>query len=151
MRRIILLIIVTMLMTACNDSLVFSEYGHVPVTGWEKSDAIDFDVAPLSKDATLNMSLALRVMPAYPFQNLHLVVQQTVLPAGTQTMDTLTCRITDARGNMLGEGVTYYQYETMVRKQHYNHGDSLRISVHHDMKREILPGITDVGITLTEE
>jgi hypothetical protein len=30
-------------------------------------------------------------------------------------------------------------------------GDSLHLSVHHDMKREILPGITSVSIKLKKK
>jgi hypothetical protein len=31
-----------------------------------------------------------------------------------------------------------------------NKGDSLEIKIRHDMKREILPGISDIGIMLNK-
>ena len=61
-------------------------------------------------------------------------------------IDTLDCKLIDERGNVMGEGFSQYHYIFPLRTLHLNHGDLLHLSVRHSMKREILPGITDVGI-----
>ena len=60
--------------------------------------------------------------------------------------DTLDCELIDERGNAIGQGVGQYQYLFPLKTMQLHQGDSLHLSVHHDMKREILPGITGVGI-----
>ena len=45
--------------------------------------------------------------------------------------------------------MSYYQYQVPVNDITLQQGDSLHICVRHDMKREILPGISDVGIKMT--
>ena len=52
---------------------------------------------------------------------------------------------------MLGHGVALYQFDLPLRKHFYLHGDSIHVRVRHNMKREILPGINDVGIQLRKD
>ncbi|MFQ9996553.1 MAG: gliding motility lipoprotein GldH, partial [Hoylesella buccalis] len=42
------------------------------------------------------------------------------------------------------------QYAFDITSMDLHEGDSLHISVRHDMKREILPGISNVGVSLTK-
>ena len=64
--------------------------------------------------------------------------------------DTLSCKLVDADGTVQGEGVSFYQYRFHLCNMKLTQGDSLRVSIRHNMKREILPGIADVGVTLTK-
>ena len=77
-----------------------------------------------------------------------MIVEQKVMPGNVTRCDTVTCELTDDKGKVKGNGISNYQYVFHVSDRHYHKGDSLHISVRHDMKREILPGITDVGISL---
>lgn len=151
-----------LLLSACDDKMVYSEYNHTPVGGWEKNEPVSYTIAPIKDDGVYNLSLNLRLSGTYPFRNLHLMVRQTVYPKGYGTdsipplpvrniTDMPTCMVTDDRGTMLGSGVTYYQYDIPLRKVNYHSGDSIVLTVSHTMKREILPGIADVGITLSKE
>ena len=56
--------------------------------------------------------------------------------------------IIDSKGNVEGKGVSYYQYDFPLSTLRLEKGDSLALVVRHAMKREILPGISDVGIML---
>ena len=82
---------------------------------------------------------------------LTLIVEQTIYPSGVATTDTLDCKLIDERGNATGQGVSQYQYLFPLKTLSLQRGDSLHLEVHHDMKREILPGITSVGIKMKEE
>jgi gliding motility-associated lipoprotein GldH len=57
----------------------------------------------------------------------------------------------NTRGNTRGQGINYYQYNFHIADVALIEGDSLRISIRHDMKREILPGISDIGIIMTKK
>ena len=85
----------------------------------------------------------------YPFQSINLIVEQTTLPARLFRRDTLNCNLVTAKGKIKGEGITLYQYRFALPDISLNEGDSLSVSIRHNMKREILPGIADIGLRLT--
>jgi gliding motility-associated lipoprotein GldH len=63
----------------------------------------------------------------------------------------LDCDLIDEHGNAMGQGVSQYQYRFPLKTLQLHRGDSLHVSVHHDMNREILPGITSIGIKLSKK
>lgn len=70
------------------------------------------------------------------------------LSKDTIVNDTVNCKLTDRHGNASGTGVNFHQYRFPITELQLQDGDSIHIRVRHDMKREILPGISDVGISL---
>lgn len=141
----------TNILTACTDSRIYDHYEHASVGGWEKNDALTFDIKPLEKSGRYTLSLGIRTNDAYPFQNLSLVVEQTSFPSNKRSVDVINCDIVNRNGRMLGNGVTLYQYSLPIKKKFHMSGDSLHITVHHNMKREILPGIVDIGIRMDRD
>ena len=57
----------------------------------------------------------------------------------------------DAKGNSMGVGMSYYQFRFPIRELPLHRADSVVVKIRHDMKREILPGISDVGYLLRKE
>ena len=145
------LLLTICLLTACKQSTVYYHNEDTPESGWEKNDLLTFAVDRLDADATYQEELAMRISNKYPFMRLTLIVKQTVYPAGTTMTDTLDCNLIDERGNAIGQGVSQYQYLFPLKTLQLHRGDSLHLSVRHDMKREILPGITDVGVKLSRQ
>lgn len=133
---------------SCSRRTAYNHYVSTPLAGWEKNDTLSFGVSPVDSAGMYGTWLGLRVTDAYPFTALTLIVEQHVLPAGSLVVDTLHCQLTDRRGNAVGKGVAYHQYRFPVSTMPLQHGDSLFVRVRHDMKREILPGISDVGVAL---
>ena len=142
----LLMLLTVCLLTACKQSTVYYHYEEISESGWEKNDLLTFDVGSLKEDAAYQEELAMRISHKYPFMRLTLIVSQTVYPSGITMTDTLDCELIDERGNAIGQGVGQYQYLFPLKTMQLHQGDSLHLSVHHDMKREILPGITGVGI-----
>jgi gliding motility-associated lipoprotein GldH len=62
--------------------------------------------------------------------------------------DTVKCQLVDKNGRILGHGITQYQYSFPLGSLQLSEGDSLYVVMYHGMKREVLPGITDVGFQL---
>lgn len=144
----ILTALAALILSACESNVVYSQYAHAAIGGWEKNEPLVFDVDSLATEGTYSLTLGMRIANVYPFKNLHMVVEQTVYPEHLVITDTVTCNVADRRGTMLGHGVSLYQYDLPIRKRTYHAGDSLHVKVRHNMKREILPGIADVGITI---
>lgn len=139
------------LLTACTDGTVYCAYDHTPLSGWEKSDFLTFNVGRIKANGNYNIDLGLRTSGNYPFMNLTLIVDQHLFPDERILTDTVHCQLTDAQGESTGNGVNLFQYTFHVKELRLNEGDSIVINVRHDMKREILPGISDIGIEVVNK
>lgn len=137
------------LLGACSGGTVYDQYDHTPLSGWEKNDTLSFDIPPMKHTALYREELGLRINGAFPFKSLQLIVEQKFLASKRIRRDTLNCRLIDNDGNVKGRGVSFYQYLFHIDDMEIEQGDSLRINIRHNMKREILPGIADVGIKFT--
>ena len=137
---------VVLLFLSCCPEKLFDEYKPTPVTGWEKNDTISFEVPRITENGFYGLELGLRTNGAYPFTAITLIVELTVFPRGNSYKDTINCELVDQKGKELGNGVSYFQYLFPIRKESLETGDSLRVNIRHDMKREVLPGISDVGM-----
>ena len=135
-------------LTSCLRQTAYYHFEHTPLTGWEKNDALEYSVSPMADDCTLSEEVELRTNILYPFQGLTLVLEQEVLPRRYIRRDTINCSIADKEGKIKGEGTGIYTYGYQVADLQLARGDSLHIRLRHNMKREILPGIADVGIRL---
>lgn len=137
-----------LVVSSCTGNKVYDEYQHTPITGWEKNDTLTFSVPRMAEEGTYASTLMLRINDGFPFVGLTLIVEQKTIPGMEVKTDTVRCRLIDNGGNFNGQGVSYHQYTFPVTIMPLAAGDSLYISVRHDMKREILPGVSDLGIMI---
>lgn len=154
MRKTLTVVCIAAVLTAlaaCNQHMVYDKYVGTPVAGWEKNDTLSFEISPIDSAADYASRLGLRITDEYPFTALTLIIEQHVYPRDEVYIDTLHCQLTDRRGNAAGKGISYHQYLFPIATLHLQHGDSIRVRVRHDMKREILPGVSDVGMALIRE
>lgn len=141
-------------MTGCSRQTIYSHYEPIVPEGWERNDSICFDIPIIIEEGDYSQTIGLRTDNAYPYKNLTLVVDYRLKtpnprPQTLQWRDTLEVRITDNEGNVLGTGINHYQYEMALPNIMLHIDDSLHVSVRHLMRRECLPGITDIGFTVS--
>ena len=136
-------------LTSCERHTVYNHFEHTSISGWERNDTLVFVTSPLSA-GSYDEQLALRISGHYPFTSVCLVVEQTAQPTHQLIRDTLMCNLIDEEGIVKGHGVSNYQYLFPLKRLRVADGTTLHIAVHHDMKREILPGITDLGIIIKD-
>lgn len=148
-RRLLILLGAVLALAACTRNRVYDRYAHTPVAGWERNDTLVFDVPPVAAAGDYVSRLGMRISGGYPFMGLTVVVEQTVLPSRRVTADTLACQLINADGTPRGRGMGFYQYSFPVTAGHLDKGDSLHVTIRHNMRREILPGISDVGFQLS--
>ena len=140
---------VGMMLVSCGDSIVFSHYESTPVRGWERNDTLSFNIERIHETNLYAEEIGVRITTDYPFKGLSLIVEQTVQPSNTTITDTLNCDLIDDVGRVRGKGISHYQYLFPLTTLKLNKGESVHVAIRHCMKREILPGITDVGLTLS--
>ena len=144
-------LVILLACVACDHQTVYSHYEPVAISGWEKNDTLGFFTPPLHQAGIYQEKVGLRISGLYPFMGLTLIIDQTKLPSMETESDTLNCSLIDDKGNAKGPGISHYQYEIPLKTISVKEGESLHIDIRHDMKREILPGISDVGIILTKQ
>ena len=140
-----------LLCMACKSKTIYSHYEHVPISGWEKNDTLSFAIDPIKQDGYYQQTIGIRTNGSYPFMGLTLIIDQTIHPSMEFHSDTLNFELVDEDGNIKGRGISHYQYIFPLKTLSLQESDSLSINIRHDMKREILPGISDIGITLTKQ
>jgi gliding motility-associated lipoprotein GldH len=146
MKKIFYGILVIMAVTACTGNKVYDTYNHTPISGWEKNDTLLFDVPAMKNSGSYQEFLGLRINGAYPFVGLTLIIEQTKYPQNLTQIDTVNCQLINKNGTYKGQGVASIQYKFPISTLQLEKGDSLHICIRHDMKREILPGISEIGI-----
>ena len=137
-----------MVLSACDNGVVYDKFKATPTEGWEKNDTMIYGVKRLSRGGVYRQEVGLRITREFPFTGVSLLVERTIEPGHTVTVDTLNCRLYDDKGNVKGRGITRFQYSFVLSDVEMRKGDSLTVRIRHLMKREILPGITDIGFRL---
>ena len=150
-RILFLLLLLISALSACDNKKVYDKFVHTPLAGWEKNDSLVFTIPKIKDTGEYILSLQMRTNNSFPFMNVVLIADRKIIPKGTSSSDTLICHLSDNKGNSLGTGINIYQYRFHVNSLRLDVGDSLRITIRHDMKREILPGISDIGMTLSRK
>lgn len=135
-------------MMSCNRKTVYDHYEPTPLTGWEKNDTLTFGISPMATEGNYKEEIGVRINGTYPFTKLCLIIDQTIMPEGMTLSDTLYCRLFGDDGTLKGRGVSWYQYRFHLTDIKLNRDDSLRVTIRHNMRREILPGISDIGVRL---
>lgn len=145
---IVILLMLTVL-CGCQRQIAYHAFRHVYDPGWDKTDTLHFDIKPLMADGSYRLDTELRTDKDYPFQKLMIEVDQTVYPSKERFHDVINCELISENGVISGDGISYFQYQFHVRDLSLHQGDSIHICLTHHMKREIMPGISDVGVRLS--
>lgn len=168
-----MLLLLPLLLTSCLRNKVYDHYEPVAVSGWEKNDTLTYAIPRQGEAGIYSTNLGLRINQEYPFTDLTLIVEQKVIhnkkvevkqhnfihplverfvPCGSDYYcDTLKLRLVDDNGRVRGKGISEYQYRFHIGDLELQQYDSIYVSVRHAMKREILPGLTDVGYSMKRE
>lgn len=156
MRKILLLIVISFLITSCSDTAIFDEYKSVSNAEWHMDSIVNFKFSPVDTISRNNMFINLRNNNNYQYSNLFLIVDID-FPNNTTIKDTLEYEMTDAQGNFLGSGLTdlkenKLEYKTNVAFPiigEYN------INIQQAMRKsgavdgiEKLEGVIDVGLRI---
>lgn len=146
-------------MVACVGGKVFDEYEQIPVEGWDKNDTLTFSVPAVAADGVYDIGLGLRTTGDYPFMSLTLLFEANIIAKKSDNFSfgnsperlsrTLSCPLVSSRGRAQGQGVSLYQYNFHVATISLHEGDSLQVNIRHNMKREMLPGLSDLGLSIT--
>ena len=136
----ILILAVAAVMTGCDPKKVYSHYEHVPQEGWDKPDTLFYQE-----------EIGIRTDISFPFQSIALVIAQDIYPKGKHLQTVKNCVLYDKTGKERGNGISRFQNVIPLTDIQLEKGDSLRICITHNMRREMMTGISDIGFILTKK
>lgn len=147
----ILTLAVAAIFAGCDSKTVYSHYEHTPQEGWERIDTLFFEVPPVKVAGIYQEEIGIRTDIGFPFQSLALNVEQDVLPQGEHYQTIKNCVLYDETGKERGSGISRFQTVFYLTDVKLNEGDSMRICITHNMRREMMSGVSDIGIILTRK
>ena len=79
------------LLVSCNNETVYHKFVNIEGGKWTKQNKFTFEAGSFDSDMTVDESVELRLWARdYPYGNISILVEQTLFPAKTKTVDTLT-------------------------------------------------------------
>ena len=140
-------------LVSCNRSTRYHHYQPTDTDGWQRAHALTFTLPEAQATGTYALSIGMRYTPAYPYQGLWVVsVIQLSHPSAVLT-DTIYFPTSSdsAYALPLGSGITLLQREQPLRRLTLKRGQQATVTLSHNMTRELLPFIRDVGVRLQQE
>ena len=130
--------------TACHRGVIYNHYEHVDNDGWERNDTMHFYIPRVEQTGRYYQKVMLRTDNSLPFLGISVIVEEDIYPRGQKRRKRINCPLVESNGHVMGQGISCYQYTFNVDSLELYEGDSLHIYVMHHMKRETMPGITDI-------
>lgn len=139
------------LLCGCRDGRFYDHYEPVCDDGWGRNDTVRFAI-PRQAKGDYRVNLGLRINHRYPYRDLSLIVCYKTLPSGHTVSDTVLLHLINEKGQPAGPmGITSAAISRQIKALRLQDGDSLYVTVHHNMRNDQLTGIIDVGLQLSSE
>ena len=148
--KYILILWLSLWFVSCNQKeYLCSTYRPVPIEGRETNDTLTIPVDTVRQHGEYAVEVGVRSTRIYPYKYLYLLVETTLKNPDTLMVDTVMCEITDVKGNFQGNGLSIYGKVFPVAVMNMRKGQYGEIKLRHIMRRNPLPGLSDIGIVVT--
>lgn len=140
------------LVVSCQKNDVYSQYSSVPLQGWNKDSAFNFNVHISDIKIKYNIYVYIRNRGEYPYQNMWLFLEK-ISPDSLITKDTINFYLADQRGKWLGTGVGQSFEMPVLYQQNvsFSKPGNYLYKVFQGMRDTILVGVNDIGIRVEKQ
>ena len=151
---IVAAIVTAAMVAACYPRTAYFRFFSVNINGWSRDSVLHYDVGAVKEKGYYVEEIGVRANADYPFQQLSLVVDQTVISTTREhgnihLSDTLTINVYDQMGRVNGRGVNFKQMMVPLKSIPLEKDDSISMTIRHNMRRFDISGIADVGLRVT--
>jgi gliding motility-associated lipoprotein GldH len=156
MRKIGYLLLLFLLIQACQSNVVYNKYRSFPNDNWKQEDVLTFEIPMQDSISKYNLFINIRNTKEYSYSNLFLITQMT-FPDKTAVIDTLEYEMTDSNGNFLGSGFSDIKENKLFYKEkvQFKKPGTYLFHIKQAMRKrneingiDPLKGISDVGISI---
>ncbi len=148
--KIEILLLIVVLLFACNSNTVYKQYIKVKNGIWKKENIASFEFIAKDTISYNNLYIRVRNKGNYPYSNLYLFVK-ILGPDNNFTIDTVNCILADDRGRWKGKGVgDLWDYkQPYLGGVKFAHKGKYTISFEQAMRvKNGLKGIADIGLSI---
>ena len=145
MKKVVLLVLTSVLLLGCQQGVVYSEFKPLPPQGWNADTALQFMPNLVDTLGGYQVQIIVRHTNRYAYQNLWLFVdvkKDSIL----LRRDTIESYLANERGEWYGNGMSKYTLPLLYLENIALPAGEYGISVQQGMREEQLRGITDVGL-----
>jgi len=149
--RILIVIILMLAYTSCTNQNNFSFSQEIEADGWSKYYKPSFTAEIRDTLSAYDISISLRNTHKYPFRNIFLFVT-TTSPSGLSIKDTVEYQLADEKGKWYGKGLGDLHNLTVPLKTNilFPVSGEFNFKIEQGMRKENLPGISDIGIIIKQ-
>lgn len=142
-------ILFTVLLSSCNQPVIFDEQVTIENAKWFKGESARFSVEINDSLAANDFYLTVRNTTDYRYSNLY-VFLLTRFPNGNLSRDTIECMLADNTGMWLGKGWGSIKENTILLKQNLRFPlpGEYQFLIQQAMRVDTLEGISSVGLRI---
>lgn len=150
MRKALLLVLTSLLLVACRQDIVYTQFEAVPAAQWAADSAMVFH--PVVDDSInhYQMQINIRHTDRYAYQNLWLfvdVAQDSLL----LRRDTIEAQMANERGEWYGSGMSKLTLPMIYLDDIELTQGEYTVTIQQGMREETLKGITEVGLKVVKQ
>jgi len=141
---------------SCADNIEFTKYKTLKEGSWESQKNISFEFTVTDTISPKNLFINIRNNNNYGFSNLY-VITELNFPNGSTVIDTLQYKMTNEKGQFLGDGFANIIENKLFYKENkvFPVSGKYQLKIRHAMRKngEVNPilkleGIQDVGFSI---
>lgn len=139
------------LLTSCDNNVVYQDAKILNREGWYKRDLVTFDYQATDTTGTYNVIIDIRNTNEYEYQNLWLFLH-SVSPDSIEFSDTLECVLADNYGRWIGKssGSMYELPVIALSEIRFPKAGNYRFDLAQGMRTDTLQGIHEIGIRIEQ-
>jgi gliding motility-associated lipoprotein GldH len=145
----LLALLFVLAITACNKSVVYSEYHKFETDEWKASEKAVFEPEITDTQSLNNISLMVRYTDSYPYRNIVLFVTSQY-PDGKVMKDTMDVMLANSKGEWQGSGAgDIFDLKVPIKKNvRFPLAGKYRFEFAQGMRTDTLPMIMDFGFEI---
>lgn len=151
-RIVVIIIIITLAATACNNDVFHTESKHLKNSRWKAADTLFYNFNSKDTLALYDFYFEIRNTTDYDMQNLYLFIT-AYYPGNTYSRDTAECILAAADGKWFGKGMGKHKDNRFLFRKgvRFRKPGNYIIAVNQAMRKDTLDGISDVGILIKKQ
>jgi gliding motility-associated lipoprotein GldH len=152
LRISVLIMITTLVATACNNDVFHAESIHLKNNKWKAADTLFYTFNSKDTLASYDFYFEIRNTTDYDMQNLYLFIT-AYYPGNTYSRDTAECILAAADGKWFGKGMGKHKDNRFLFRKgvRFRKSGNYIIAVNQAMRKDTLTGISDVGILIKKQ
>jgi len=146
MKRVLIIISLLILVSSCDNRLVFKEYRKFENISWNRLNILKFEV-PVTAGEELDFSLFLRHHTDFPYKKLYVNIT-FYSPSGDMRSAEYDFNLQDEKGNWLADGMgELWDIELPIRQNMRFGADGIcKVQIENKYSKTETPGIVEIGL-----